>query len=222
MYSYPLPQEFPITSPFGQRINPVTGKPDFHDGVDLACPANTPVFAFDSGEVVVATKDQFGALWVDIKHNEGGLMTRYVHLNRLDVVRGQTVTKGQQIGLSGNTGQSIGSHLHFGTFVNRVPKNPQPFLNNSNTQFNMYEQVKTEAQKLWNGDLAPDQAKDYINKTWLLRIDEVAIQQADEINALMSASPENLPEAIEKALQSQFYVIRVTALRLKELNEKND
>ena len=130
MYCYPLPQEYPISSHFGWRTNPVTGKQELHDGVDFATPEDIPVLAFDSGEVLLATKDQFGGLYVDIQH-KNGLATRYLHLNKFDVVKGQIVKKGQQIGLTGNTGQSTGPHLHFGTFVNGKPQDPEILLKNS-------------------------------------------------------------------------------------------
>lgn len=139
MYCYPLPQEYLLSSPFGNRISPINGTLQFHDGNDLACPQGTPILAFDTGLVVIATKDQFKANWIDIQH-ENNLKTRYLHLSRIDVVQGQTVQIGQQIGLSGGTpgtdgaGLSVGPHLHFGTFTNNQATDPQPFLNESTKQ----------------------------------------------------------------------------------------
>lgn len=153
MYCYPLPQEYPITSPFGNRVNPIDGTPQFHDGVDFGCPENTPVFAFASGTVVFSGKDQFGALFIDIEHNESNLKTRYVHLNELGVIRGQIVQKGQQIGLSGNTGQSTAPHLHFGTFVNNKPQDPEILLKNSQIMNPKPQIDAKEMLKAWRANV---------------------------------------------------------------------
>jgi hypothetical protein len=94
------------------------------------------------------------------------------------------------------------------------------FKDQNNQDQIMYNETKAEAEKMWNGDLAPDQAQDYINKTWALRIEELKQQEEAEINALMAASPEEQPKAIDTALNSKFYAIRVIALRLQELSTK--
>jgi hypothetical protein len=146
MYCYPLPTIYPISSPFGWRTNPVTGKQELHDGVDFACPNNTPILAFSSGTVIFAGTDQFGGLYIDIQHNDG-LKTRYVHLSKFDVVKGQIVKKGQQIALSGNTGLSSGPHLHFVTMVNNIAVDPEPLLKNSKI---MNQKPTLDAEEMLN------------------------------------------------------------------------
>lgn len=130
MYCYPLPQEYPISSPFGYRGEPIAGAGTFHDGVDFACPQGTEVFAFQDGAVTISTQDQNGANWIDIQHG-GALKTRYLHLNNRLVKQGDLIKKGQLIGLSGNTGLSSAPHLHFGTFVDGTAVDPQQFLTQS-------------------------------------------------------------------------------------------
>jgi hypothetical protein len=143
MYCYPLPQEYPVSSPYGNRAG------GFHDGIDFACPTGTPVLAFDNSKVVFAGADQFGGLFVDLQ--QGNIKCRYLHLNKINVQLGQEVTKGQEIGLSGNTGQSTGSHLHFGYFVNGKSQNPEIILNNSTTN-NINPMDKQLIQEFANGN----------------------------------------------------------------------
>lgn len=92
--------------------NPSGGNP--HAGADIRVPVGTPVFAAASGMVMSSSASPSGdmGIYVAIAH-ANGLVTRYLHFSRLDVSPGQRVSKGQQIGLSGNTGNSAGPHLHF-------------------------------------------------------------------------------------------------------------
>ncbi len=107
------------TSPFGPRINPVTGADEGHGGLDIAGPEGTPIYAFADG-VVVAAADHgvqgFGG-WVVIDHTIEGkqIQTVYGHMNPggVFVTTGDHVTKGQHIANMGNSGQSTGAHLHF-------------------------------------------------------------------------------------------------------------
>ncbi len=101
----------------------------YHPGVDIATAYGTPVLAADSGQVIVAG-------WVDnagygnrimIDHGNG-YVTLYGHLSRVDVVVGQTVARGNQIGLEGSTGRSTGPHLHFEIRKGSTPVNPLGFL----------------------------------------------------------------------------------------------
>jgi len=104
--------DFELGSLYGWRTHPITGVRTFHDGVDIPMPENTPLFARESGTVRVATTDKYGGKYVQVKMDDGrGYF--YLHLNRIDVVVGQRVSKGQQLGLSGSTGQSTGAHTHF-------------------------------------------------------------------------------------------------------------
>src|SRR5678816_473707 len=84
-----------------------------HAGVDIAVPVGTPVFAIQSGVVTSASGTPAGDLgiYAAIAH-ASGLVSRYLHFSRLDVQPGQRVSKGQQLGLTGNTGNSAAPHLH--------------------------------------------------------------------------------------------------------------
>jgi hypothetical protein len=159
MYCYPLPQKYPITSPYGNR--PSIG--DFHDGVDIACPQGTPVLAVESGIVLISTKDGNGGRYIDVGHTDGKT-TRYLHLSQSFVNVGKPVNKGDKIGLSGgqpNTdgaGKSKGPHLHFGYFVNGNPQNPEIILNNS-TINNINPMDKQLIQEFANGNFSSTELK---------------------------------------------------------------
>lgn len=114
---YVMPvKDFKITSGFGKRHAPIKGASTEHNGVDLGVPVNTPIFAPTDGVVEkVYFKDKGGKQLV-IRHSDG-TTSGYAHLNDYNVNVGDRVTKGQQIALSGNTGNSSGPHLHF-TFRN--------------------------------------------------------------------------------------------------------
>src|SRR6185295_3335964 len=118
----PVAAEFRISSPYGQRIDPITGiRGVMHYGTDFDTPMGTPVVASYGGRI-------FKAGWQDEKDQKAGFGLRvwqtsiisgqkvsvfYAHLSELSVLEGQTITAGTRIGLSGHTGKSSGPHLHF-------------------------------------------------------------------------------------------------------------
>lgn len=108
-----------LTSPFGMRKHPITGKQKFHRGVDLVTtPGNGPIYAFAGGTVRHAKDGAPGSgfgnygITVAIEDNKGRLHV-YAHLSAATVKVGQVVAKGDQIGNQGNTGASAGNHLHY-------------------------------------------------------------------------------------------------------------
>lgn len=106
-------KNYTVTSNYGPRSSPTSGKPDFHDGLDMAQPTGTPIMAAKAGEVVVSQDDSGGyGKWVEIRHADGG-RTRYAHMSARGVQKGQKVEAGQEIGKVGSTGNSTGPHLHF-------------------------------------------------------------------------------------------------------------
>jgi murein DD-endopeptidase MepM/ murein hydrolase activator NlpD len=116
-----------ITEYFGPRIHPILGVPRQHNGVDLGVPQGTPVYAVESGVVIMAGwNDAYGNLVV-IDHG-GGTSTWYAHNSKLLVKVGDAVKQGQQISESGNTGWSTGPHLHFELHINGQPVNPLDYL----------------------------------------------------------------------------------------------
>ena len=116
-----------VTSEFGGRIDPITGKRDGHTGMDLAVPAGTPVRAALGGTVTTATYHSSYGYYVMVDHGNG-LATLYAHNSRLMVKVGQTVEVGTVVSLSGSTGRSTGPHLHFEVRVNGQRTNPRDYL----------------------------------------------------------------------------------------------
>ncbi len=127
----PVASAVSVSSNFGNRRDPFVGRTAFHAGVDFRAPSGTAILAAGSGTVVSAgTMGGYGKM-VDIDHGNG-LVTRYAHLNRIEVSEGQTVAGGQRIGASGSTGRSTGPHLHFEVRHGGSPVNPTRFLEAGN------------------------------------------------------------------------------------------
>lgn len=127
-----VPSTRPLTdalvgSRFGTRIDPFTGRRVAHEGLDFGAPTGTPIRAAAAGVVVFAGRDQGYGNLVDIDHGNG-LVTRYAHASRLDVVAGEIVKQGQKIAEVGSTGRSTGPHLHFEVRVDGAPRDPLPYL----------------------------------------------------------------------------------------------
>lgn len=110
--TWPVADGARVTSTFGMRVHPVFGDLRFHNGVDLAVPIGTPVLSAREGVVTRVTEDERSGRYVVIDH-PGGVRTAYCHLSEVDVVEGQSVTRGQVFARSGNSGRSTGPHLHF-------------------------------------------------------------------------------------------------------------
>ena len=111
-----------ITSPYGTRSR------GFHSGIDLAASTGTSVYAAAGGTVELASWYYGYGNCIVINHGNG-VKTRYAHLSAYKVSVGTTVSRGQLIALSGNTGNSTGPHLHFEVIINGVTKNPVNYLN---------------------------------------------------------------------------------------------
>jgi len=117
-----------ITSPFGNRISPVNGKIQFHDGIDIAAQIGTPVLAPADGVVIKAGFESGYGNMVEISHGYG-LKTIFGHNSRLNVKPGQHVKREDIIAYSGDSGSSTGPHLHYEVRVNGLPVNPIRYLN---------------------------------------------------------------------------------------------
>ncbi len=118
-FVYPMNGTF--TSPFGARWGRL------HAGIDIAAPVGTPIVAADGGRVVLAGMTQGYGNYTCVQH-DSKLSTCYAHQSRIGVRVGQQVTKGQTIGLCGNTGNSTGPHLHFEVRIGGSPVNPMSYL----------------------------------------------------------------------------------------------
>jgi murein DD-endopeptidase MepM/ murein hydrolase activator NlpD len=121
------PLEGPVTSGFGYRVLPSTGRLEFHQGVDIGAWYGTPVHATKAGKVVSAGW-QPGLGWTVIIEHEMGFTTIYGHNSWYFVDPGDIVEEGQQIALSGNSGRSTGPHLHYEIHLNGVPVDPMIYL----------------------------------------------------------------------------------------------
>jgi murein DD-endopeptidase MepM/ murein hydrolase activator NlpD len=116
-----------LTSGFGSRADPFTGRPDSHPGLDISGNMGDSVFATADGRVATAGRTgDYGNLVV-IEH-AFGLTTRYGHLSRISVAAGAEVKRGAVIGYVGSTGRSTSSHLHYEVWANGRPVNPLKLL----------------------------------------------------------------------------------------------
>ena len=119
-----------LSSTFGVRSDPFSGRARRHDGVDIPGPMGTPIYATADGVAEHAGwSNGYGNL-VKIDHG-AGLETRYGHMSRLAVNEGDHITKGQIIGYMGSTGRSTGSHLHYEVRIDGAAVSPLPFLASS-------------------------------------------------------------------------------------------
>ncbi|NBD26672.1 murein hydrolase activator EnvC family protein [Paenibacillus glycinis] len=125
----PLKASWHLSSPFGYRIHPITGAKKLHTGMDMAVPKGTPIYAAESGVVIVAQWWSDYGNCVIIDHG-GGLWTVYGHIRDggIKVEKGQQVKRGQKIAEVGSTGMSTGNHLHFEVRLNQKAVNPAPYL----------------------------------------------------------------------------------------------
>ena len=115
-----------ITSYFGPRAQPIAGASTYHEAVDIGVPEGTNVYACADGVVTTASYSDSAGNMVVIDHGNG-LVSKYFHNKELKVAAGDTVTKGQIIAISGNTGNSTGAHLHFGIYSNGTAVDPLGF-----------------------------------------------------------------------------------------------
>ncbi|HTX24715.1 MAG TPA: M23 family metallopeptidase [Steroidobacteraceae bacterium] len=125
----PVEQGF-ISSYFGPRTDPITGRQEFHKGVDFAGNAGDTVIAVAAGVVTWAGDRSGYGILVEIDHGKG-YVTRYAHNERTLVSVGQTVTRGQPVALMGSTGHSTGPHVHFEVLHNGRQVNPLAFIEQS-------------------------------------------------------------------------------------------
>lgn len=116
-----------MSSPFGFRTSPTSGASGYHQGVDLAAPANTPIYASRGGVVTTATYSNNAGYYVTINHGDG-FSSIYMHMNNYVVSSGQAVSAGQLIGYVGRTGIATGYHLHFGIAYNGAYVNPCAYV----------------------------------------------------------------------------------------------
>lgn len=116
-----------LSSSYGWRRNPVTGRYAMHEGLDFSAPRETPIVAAASGMVIEAEFSSGYGNMVVIDHGHG-LITRYAHASKLLVKPGDLIERGQEIAKVGSTGRSTGPHLHFEVRMAGQPLDPKLFL----------------------------------------------------------------------------------------------
>ena len=117
-----------LSSSYGMRISPISGKWKFHSGIDLAAPEGTSVYACKGGTVsVCGYNDTVFGNYIILRHSNS-MTSIYAHLSRILIKKGDTVSAGMEIGKVGMTGEATGPHLHFEIRVNNVSTDPQKLL----------------------------------------------------------------------------------------------
>ena len=117
-----------MSSPYGERVDPISGKKAWHEGMDFAGAKGSEVIAVANGVVVFAGyRDGYGQM-VEISHGKD-LRTRYGHHEEVLVHAGQSVKRGDVIALMGNSGRSTGPHVHFEVLKEGRPVNPARYVN---------------------------------------------------------------------------------------------
>jgi murein DD-endopeptidase MepM/ murein hydrolase activator NlpD len=116
-----------LSAAFGNRLDPFTGRPDFHPGIDISTPIGTRIVAPADG-IVLSCAHQGGYGNAIIVDHGYGVVSRYGHLESYNVRAGQRVRRGEVIGFVGNTGRSTGPHLHYEVWVREQAQNPIHFI----------------------------------------------------------------------------------------------
>lgn len=129
MFAWPFEHDQYISSPFGTRVDLISGEIKTHGGTDIAAPLGTPILAAADGLVVTVTWHNSYGYYVKIKHDDI-YSTLYTHCLAFHVSVGQTVKQGQVIADCGSTGYSTGSHCHFEVIQNGVRVNALNFYRN--------------------------------------------------------------------------------------------
>lgn len=127
VFAWPAPSYKRISDDYGERIHPILGTKQFHNGVDMAAPGGSPILAAYDGEVVAASYSSSMGNYIMIDHGNT-LYTIYMHASALYVKKGDVVTRGQQIAAVGSTGRSTGNHLHFSVRLNGSYVSPWNYL----------------------------------------------------------------------------------------------
>ncbi|WP_028975163.1 M23 family metallopeptidase [Spirochaeta cellobiosiphila] len=125
-----------VTAEFGPAVHPFTGAWYLHKGIDIAYRPGTPLVATANGKVIEAGYDRTGyGNYVLIRHKYG-FYTKYAHMNRILVTKGQDVHRGQVIGLLGSTGMATGPHTHYEIHLGTQVVDPRKYMNISTTILN--------------------------------------------------------------------------------------
>ncbi len=116
-----------ISSTFGKRVSPFTGRKEVHKGLDIAAPEGTPIIAPADGVILFAGKKWRIGNMIKLDHGYGTI-TRYGHIEKFMKKKGDRVKRGEVLALVGNTGRSTGPHLHYEVRLNGVPVDPMQYI----------------------------------------------------------------------------------------------
>lgn len=126
-FKFPLSSYTRVSEEYGPRIHPTLGIPQFHNGVDLAAPTGTSIYAAYDGTVVAAAYSAIMGNYVMVDHGSG-LYTIYMHASALYVEKDDIVIRGETIAAVGSTGRSTGPHLHFSVRLNGEYQSPWNYI----------------------------------------------------------------------------------------------
>lgn len=126
-FKMPIASYTRVSSPYGWRMHPTLGVEKYHDGIDLASPTGTAIYAAYDGIVVAAAYSSSMGNYVMIDHGSG-LYTIYMHASKLYVSEDDVVVRGETIAAVGSTGRSTGPHLHFGVRLNGAYVDPSNYV----------------------------------------------------------------------------------------------
>ena len=139
-----------ISDKFGRRFHPILHIWQEHRGLDLSCNRNTPVYASANGVVTKALYSSGYGRLIVIDHGFG-YITKYAHLEKYTVKKGDIVTRGEEIALSGNSGRSTGPHLHYEVLFNNKNVDPINYISRNMTDIefaNIVESARIDTTKI--------------------------------------------------------------------------
>ncbi len=125
---WPLPGYTKLSSGYINRTNPISGRREFHTGLDIPAPRGTTIVAASAGVVIISGTNLGGFGYSVVIDHGGGISTQYSHCSKLLVKVGDSVSQGDKIALVGSTGYSTGNHLHFEVHVNGAHTNPTAYV----------------------------------------------------------------------------------------------
>lgn len=216
--------KFKVTSTYGMRNDPVSDGKKMHKGLDLSTAVGTEVLATADGEVieVVSTPDGYGNHIV-IKHGDM-YQTKYAQLSEFKVKGGDLVKKGDVIGLSGNSGQSTGPHLHYEVYKNGEDVNPMDYIKNYKFAVSkmINESVDQQELKMRDARIAAEMAQVEAEKAKLKSdelLAETIIAREKALEAVLAAEIEEEIAVVARNvdLDRKISVERVAAVAAQEV-----
>ncbi|MDA9557248.1 peptidoglycan DD-metalloendopeptidase family protein [Vibrio sp.] len=159
----PTKRRYRLSSHFNpRRKHPVTGRVSPHNGTDWATPRGTPIVSTGDGVVSMTRNHPYAGKYVVIDHG-GRFKTRYLHLSRIHVTKGQTVSRGQMIGKAGSTGRVTGPHIHYelldrGRAVNPVKAKIPLAKSVARKEMNKFTKRKNELDRLLKEEMLAKQS----------------------------------------------------------------